>query len=124
MNAKTTDRFMGSVIDLPGTPYRIAKLDDINWAIVRDWIIPAVNEKTGKPNATAGEQRSENLSYHPTLGKACKYLAGHLADEGEAGSEDLIDTLETYANRLRRIGQEIEDAVNEYTGEGKARVAV
>ena len=122
MNTKTTDRFMGSVIELPGTPYRIAKLDDLNWCIQRLYTVPATNAKTGKPNATAGAEGCENLSYHPTLGKACKYLAGHLADEGESGSDDLIDTLETYANRLRRIGQEIEDAVNEYTGEGKARV--
>jgi len=121
MTAKTTDRFMGSIIPLPGTPYQFHKVDSVNWQIEYVSTVPATN-KRGVPNATAGQVKTEALSYHPTLGKACKYLAGHLADEDVEANEDTIDTLEVYARRLREIGQDIEDAVNEYTKEDKARI--
>lgn len=119
MTAKPNkDRFMGAIIALPGTPYFIEKLDDLNWCLRRRYTVPEVNEKTGKPNARAGEECIENIYYYPTLGQACADIARYLADEADG---DTIETLQDYADRLKRISNEVEDAANAITLEGKSR---
>lgn len=106
MSTKDDKKFMGCTINISPT-VRFHKADDLNWILQRSRVIPLTN-KAGKENKNGGETVWENQSYHATLGQACKSAAHNLAD-----SDTDITTLEEYAQRLTRIGRDIEEAVNE-----------
>jgi len=123
MNPATTDRFMGAIVEFVPGAYRAKKIDELCWSVEKLTVVGAAS--AGKANRR--KPKAENVGsirwiplaqYHPTLGLACKYLARHLADEGD---KETVLTLEYYADRLNRIGEEIEEACNAVTGEGKSQ---
>ena len=97
---------MGCTINI-NTNLRFHKADDLNWIIQASRVVPLVDKK-GKPNKRGGETIWENLSYHATLGQACKIAAGKMADGMVA------ESLGDYADRLTRIGRDMEEAINAY----------
>lgn len=100
MSTNDERRFSGCTIQ-HGSNFRFHKADDLNWICQK--------RRVAKKGKNAGVEVWENLSYHPTLGIACKYLAQNLADES-VDVEDLMG----YADRLLRIGKDIEETCNEF----------
>lgn len=107
MSRYDNPRFYGCTIPL-SEDFRVKKMDDLNWALQCRRI-----PKEGKDK---GVVLWDNFSYHQDLGSACLYAAQRLADEAVD-----IDALATYADRLKRIGDEIAETVNAYvqTAPGK-----
>ena len=80
--------------------YRFAKLDDLNWCIQEGKVV-----KVSKTPELIGTIRWENISYHRDLAQACTRLAKTLSDES------LCDTLQCYADTLKRHCDALETTV-------------
>lgn len=106
MSSKDQARFTGCTIPFSDT-MRFHKTDDTNWVVQVSRVVPLVDKK-GKPNKLGGQTIWENMTYHATLGQACKTAAQHIADGSDA------ETLDDYASRLTRIGRDMEEAINTY----------
>ena len=71
--------------------YRIANLDDLNWAIQEGSII-----ENSKNAEMIGTIHWKTVSYHRDLSQACTRLAKMMTDES------VCDTLDEYSTALQR----------------------
>ena len=73
-----------------------------NYIPQKVYIVPAINEKTGDPNVTAGKEVVENLGYCSSMTSALKRIAKDNLHSvgGEISLEEYVSRLEVLHRQL------------------------
>lgn len=100
------------MITIPISPeHRFRKLDDLNWSLD----FAKERTKDSKPDAKIpfkkGDKYWEPTYYYTSLGSAAADLARILADD--PAHADTVDSLQVYADLLRRVSRDLEATINE-----------